>query len=183
MYAMLTKYTMYTMYAMLTKYTMYTMYAMLTKYTMYASLTKRENSTMANNDIIVSMGEDNEETVSGFFGNLNTPKKVTPKKPRPENPPTPEDTEKAALPARQSPPAKTRRRAAASWTSMRITDSAKGTIYRAHQCYDIATGRHSSMSDFLELCVRRALPRISKEASDIFRSAAGSADQQNSSEE
>ena len=24
---------------------------------------------MANNDIIVSMGEDNEETVSGFFGN------------------------------------------------------------------------------------------------------------------
>ena len=170
---MLTKYATYTMYAMLTKYTMYTM---------YASLTKREKSTMANNDIIVSMGEDNEETVSGFFGNLNTPKKVTPKKPRPENPPTPEDTEKAALPARQSPPAQTRRQAAA-WTSMRITDSAKGTIYRAHQCYDIATGRRSSMSDFLELCVRRALPRISKEASDIFRSAAGSADQPDLSEE
>jgi hypothetical protein len=66
---------------------------------------------------------------------------------------------------------------------MRITDSAKGTIYRAHQCYDIATGRRSSMSDFLELCVRRALPRISKEASDIFRSAAGSVDQPDSSEE
>ena len=140
---------------------------------------------MANNDIIVSMGEDNEETVSGFFGNLNTPKKVAPKKPHPENPPTPEDTEKAALPARQSHPAhpaQTRRQAAA-WTLMRITDSAKGTIYRAHQCYEIATGRRSSMSDFLELCVRRALPRISKEASDIFRSAAGSVDQPDSSEE
>lgn len=156
---------------------------MYATYTMYASLTKREKSTMANNDIIVSMGEDNEETVSGFFGNLNTPKKVTLQKPRPENPPTPEGTEKAALPARQSPPAQTRRQATASWTSMRITGSAKGTIYRAHQCYDIATGRHSSMSDFLELCVRRALPLISKEASDIFRSAAGSADQLDLSEE
>jgi len=143
---------------------------------------------MKENDIVVSMGEDNEETVSGFFGNLNTPKKVTLQKPRPENPRTPEGTEKAALPARQShpahpaPPAQTRRQAAA-WTLMRITGSAKGTIYRAHQCYDIATGRHSSMSDFLELCVRRALPRISKEASDIFRSAAGSADQPDLSEE
>ena len=166
-------------------YAMYRMYTMYAKYTMYTSLTKKRKSTMANNDIIVSMGEDNEETVSGFFGNLNTPKKVAPKKTRPENPPTPEDTEKAALPARQSHPAhpaQTRRQAAA-WTLMRITDSAKGTIYRAHQCYDIATGRRSSMSDFLELCVRRALPRISKEASDIFRSAAGSADQADLSEE
>ena len=143
---------------------------------------------MKDNDIVVSMGEDNEETMNGFFGNLNAQQKTPSKKAKPA--PSSSSLKDSGIPepVKQTPQMQPRsggdaRRQASAWTSMRISDSAKSTIYRAHQCYDIATGRRSSMSDFLELCVRRALPRISKEASDIFRNAIGATGQANLEDE
>ncbi len=56
-----------------------------------------------------------------------------------------------------------------NWNSIRITTTQKASLDQAHQAYRLATGKTISLSDFIGLCVRRALPHISKEAADLMR--------------
>ena len=113
-------------------------------------------------DPVISMGIDEEDGISGFFANQPQPAAVPPAAP-PVSKPQPLPVPRTASPERGGK----------GTTLMRISLSAKASIYRARQCYEIATGKKTSMSTFLELCVRRALPRLSKEAADIYRSASG----------
>lgn len=119
-------------------------------------------------DIIIGMGTSAENFSNSFFAEEELPQKekrreektVTPSKPKLPKAPTP--------PQGSEPARKTQLSG-----SIRIQKADKAYIDRAVLSYRIATGKQISLSEFLCLCVRRALPRVSKEASDLLKTIMG----------
>ena len=108
-----------------------------------------------NNDFAVALGsEQSGHELDYFFGEQSEPS--------PEKAEADEGGEEAnPLPRRQE-------KATAS-THIRVSSEQKKVIEQYHQAYCLATKKAITLSEFLALCVRRALPHISKDAADIIR--------------
>lgn len=61
------------------------------------------------------------------------------------------------------------------WTNIRITTSCRRNLKLSMQAYTAYTGKEISTSSFIDLMLRRGLPRVSKEAADFVRQILGSA--------
>lgn len=114
-----------------------------------------------NNDFISTVDPANGNDYDSFFSQKPTNPGTGESKFEQETLDTPE---KSDISIAKANPA-----SAKGSTHIRLTNDVKTFCYRAHQCYQLATGKHLSLSSFIELCVKRALPHISKEASELMR--------------
>lgn len=108
-----------------------------------------------NNDFAVALGsEQSGHELDYFFGEQSEP--------------SPEKAEADEGGEEVNPLPRQRGKKTGS-TLIRISSEHKEVIEQYHQAYCLATKKAVTLSEFLALCTRRALPHISKDAADIIR--------------
>ena len=109
-----------------------------------------------NNDFAVALGsEQSEQQLDYFFGEQSEP--------------SPEKAEADEGGEEVKPLPRQRGKKVTASTHIRVSLEHKEFLEQCLCAYYLTTKKTISLSEFLVLCVRRALPHISKETADLIR--------------